>query len=424
MQELEAQLNVMEEKIKLLQEEGGVAAAGTSTSSGLCYSPSCSGAGDDVCYSPSCPHPSSTVGINTAADVVATTSNVFDSSSTDSVITGMIDSNYSTTVDNTNITTGGFGLTTDTTACYTTESSASLSDIHVNTAFTGQSMDPTDSMHGYILTGCYSSTCFSGACYSPTCPNFKLYLEIINTSGSIKDVIQSSLVQHAPHGDSTILHDVSVCYSPSCGNAGSASDPEQSATICYSPSCLSRGSSEEEGQHVPGDRVDEGDDDENKKNLGKKINDNKSKQLSKASDMGSGICYSPSCFSEGSSCYSPSCFVRMGSLETIQQDSGKLLVDWSDGDTSGTMQSLNPFATGQDNIMQDACNGGQIDWNMLGSISSLHDSIGGTLESSFRVVGTQELNPFGDTTSFVNTNPFAHDINPFISNTGAGKCFM
>ena len=417
--ELEAQLIVMEEKIRLLQEDGGAAVAGTSTYSGLCYSPSCSDAGDDVCYSPSCLHPLSTVGTNTVADAVPTTSNVFDSSSTDAIISGMVDSNYNTVIDNTN-TASGLGLTTDTTACYTTESSASLSDIRFQTTtFTGQSIDQSDSMHDYILTGCYSPTCFSGACYSPTCPNFKVYFEIIGTSGSITtDVTQSSLFQHAPHSDSTILHDVSICYSPSCGNIGSATDLEQSATICYSPSCLSRGSSEED-PHVHGDRVDSGDNDENKENLGKKINDNKSKQLDKASNTDSGNCYSPSCFTEGGNCYSPSCVLRMRCSGT-NQDSGLLLVDWSDRVSSDTMQSsLNPFITGQDNVMQD--NEGQVDWNTLGNSSSLHDSIGGTLESSSHIVGTQELNPFGDRTSSTNTNPFADNTNPYISNAGAVK---
>ena len=280
--ELETQLAVMEEKIQHLQRE--TAEAGLSSQSGLCYSPSCSGAGDDVCYSPSCLHPYSTVDIDTAATDTAvphTTSNVFDSSSTGAIISDMIDSNFNATTDNTN-STGGLGLTA---ACYTTvaSSSTSLSDIHLQSTRTGQNVDETDSVHGYILTGCYSPTCPSGACYSPTCPNFRLYLEIIDSAASHTDMIMTSVVEHAQHTDSTVLHDISICYSPSCANTGPASNSDKNTVICYSPSCLSRGSSEE----VQSDNSDgpDGGDDENKENTKERAYDD---DLSKQSGGASG----------------------------------------------------------------------------------------------------------------------------------------
>ena len=423
--ELEAQLAVMEEKIQHLQRETGqdAAEAGLSTQSGLCYSPSCSGAGDGVCYSPSCLHPLPTVDIDTVAtDTTAphTTSNVFDSSSTGAIISGMIDSNYNATTDNTN-NAGGLGLTT---ACYITSksSSTSLSDIRLQSTLTGQNVDETDFMHGYILTGCYSPACFSGACYSPTCPNFRLYLEITDSTASHMDVIQTSVVEHAPHSDSTVLHDISNCYSPSCANPGSASDSDKNTVICYSPSCLSRGSSEE-GQPDDSEGPDGGDD-ENKENMKERPYDHKSEQSGGGSGEGGfGGCYSPSCIMEGTGCYSPSCVVRMGTSTNHEPDSNLLLVDWGDENASGS--SLNPFTTGQDSVARTSAEG-QINWDMMVNVTSLHDSLGGTLESSSHVVSTQEMNPFGDSMQSLNTNPFADDLNPLMSNTGAsqGSCDM
>ena len=425
--ELEAQLGVMEEKLRHLQREtGGEAAeAGISSQSGLCYSPSCSGAGGDVCYSPSCLHHPllPTVDINTAtAEAMAahTTSNVFDSPSTGAIISGMIDSNYNSTTDHTNHT-GGVGLTTGA-ACYTptTPSAASLSDIRLQSTLTGQNMDEIHSVHGYILKGCYSPTCFSGACYSPTCPNFRLYLEIIGSAASYTDVMQTSLVEHAPHSDSAALHDISICYSPSCANTGPTSEPDKS-TICYSPSCLSRGSSEE-GPSGSGDSSGGGDDG-NKENVGERQYDDNSMQSGKVGGNAGlfSSCYSPSCMMEGTGCYSPSCTVRLGSPHVNQEDENVLLVNLTDENATSHINSpLNPFSNVQDNTVASSSEG-QINWDMLGSITSLHDSLGGTLESSSHIVGTQETNPFSDFTQSVSSNPFADDLNPFVTNTGASQ---
>ena len=81
--------------------------------------------------------------------------------------------------------------------------------------------------------------------------------------------------------------------------------------------------------------------------------------------------------------------------------------------------SLNPFATRHDSVQTSA--EGQINWDAMANVTSLHESLSGTLESSSHVVSTQETNPFGDFTQSLNTNPFADDLNPFMSNTSASQ---
>ena len=168
----------------------------------------------------------------------------------------------------------------------------------------------------------------------------------------------------------------------------------------------------------------DGGDDENKENMKERPYDHKSEQSGGGSGEGGlGGCYSPSCIMEGTGCYSPSCVVRMGTSTNHEPDSNLLLVDWGDENASGS--SLNPFTTGQDSVVQTSAEG-QINWDMMGNVTSLHDSLGGTLESSSHVVSTQEMNPFGDSMQSLNTNPFADDLNPLMSNTGAsqGSCDM
>ena len=173
---------------------------------------------------------------------------------------------------------------------------------------------------------------------------------------------QNTVVEHITNNN--------ACYSPSCVN-----NSTKAGGGCYSPTCLSRSSSVEDPQ------VNNNKDNDN--------NDDKEKSEDQNGGGGGG---------EGDE--------TQETGENFPDGNGEpsgLLLDFSDGEK---LAPTNPFARSP----------GQVDWNAMEGISSLHNCLTGTLESSSHIVGTQESNPFGDITG--DTNPFADgSLNPFASHT-------
>ncbi len=394
--DLTAQLDTLQAKLRDLQaQKGGADAA----ASGSCYSPSCSGAGagGGGCYSPTCSQPSPTTATGVPGSSEAALDHTSDSSNVpapfvrDSFTAS--DGMFADVPHGTDTNIGDSGSpTASADAAFSLE--AALMEDH-----TSSSLVQTAEAGGVhdIAANCYSPSCLHDACYSSTCPNLQTG---DNFSGAKENRVNSSpLAEHAV-SHSVAVHGVSACYSPSCDTNVAGGDQHSS---CYSPVCASRRSSAESADaEIKGSGSGGG----NEEGSG---HQNPAEQDAAG---GFGDPQAPSCH-QGDDCTSPFCEVHFGSND---QGAGDLLVDFLGADTPSSeavQPSLNPFSAG----LLDVGGGGegQIDWNAMHGITSLHESMTGTLNSSSHLVDTQDSNPFGSFATASSTNPFGADFNPFSS---------